>query len=427
MERRYNYLVIGGGIAGTTAAETIRSRDTTGSIALVEREPHLLYSRILLPQLAEGLVKEDGVFLRNLGDYESKKIDIFIGETIVNIDIEKREAHAESGKIFYFEKLLVAAGGRVRPWNFEENIGNRVVRLQTLDDAKKIIALAEKFRVVSTTTDSETRKGHVLIVGGGFVSLDLIDIFAKLGFEIVFIMRNKRFWEASSDEDGSKILHDLWRSKGIDLIFEDEIASIVPLGNGLEMVTKRGEKRFVDVVGVGVGLTRNYDMVKNWLEVAQGIRVNEFMETTRPGVWAAGDVTEYWDVYAGETRMCVGWGEAFAQGRVAGHNMTLDATQKVERQKFETVAINTSDHLSVVVTAIGCVIPKEDERVVTRFDAISGRYASFTLNKNVLVGAILINAQNLIGPCSRLVKERRDLSEYISQLADSSFDIASIK
>lgn len=428
MEKKYNYLIIGGGIAGTTAAETIRAADCIGSIALAEREPHLLYSRILLPQLAEGVVSEDKIFLRKLGDYEAKKIDIFLGETIVKTDMDKREAYTESGRVFYFDKLLVAAGGRVRPWPFEKNIAERVVRLQTLDDAKKIIALAEKFKTIPLDgTKGEIRRGRILIVGSGFISLDLIDIFAKLGFEIVFILRNKRFWENSLDETGSKILHDLWRSKGFDLIFDDEIVKVAPTGAGIEVATKRGEKRLVDLVGVGVGLERNFDMVCDQVAVGQCVKVNEFMETSRSGVWAAGDITEYFDIYAGETRMCVGWGEAFAEGRVAGFNMTLDADQKEKRQSMETVAVNTSDHLSVIVTAIGCVIPKENEQLVTRYHPITGRYARFILKNNIMIGAILINAQNLLGPCTQLIRARKDLGDYLEKLADNDFDLKTIK
>jgi NADPH-dependent 2,4-dienoyl-CoA reductase/sulfur reductase-like enzyme len=428
MERRYNYLIIGGGISGTTAAETIRAADHIGSIALVEREPHLLYSRILLPQFAEGIVAEDKLFLRRLGDYEAKKIDIFPGETIVKVDPDKHEAYAESGRVFYFDKLLVAAGGRVRPWTFEKNIADYVVRLQTLDDAKKIAALAEKFKSVPVpNTKGETRRGRILIVGGGFISLDLIDIFAKLGLEITFILRNKRFWENSLDETGSKILQDLWRSKGFDLIVDDEIANVARTAAGIEILTKRGEKRLVDLVGVGVGLDRNFDMVRDFVGVGAGIKVNEFMETSCPGIWAAGDITEYFDTYAGETRMCVGWGEAFAEGRVAGFNMTLGADQKEKRQKMEMVAVNTSDHLSVVVATIGCAIPKENERVVTRYHAITGRYAMFILKDNKMIGAILINAQNLLGPCSRLIKARKDLSAHLANLADNDFDLATIR
>ncbi|MBI5742432.1 MAG: FAD-dependent oxidoreductase [Candidatus Niyogibacteria bacterium] len=428
MEKRYNYLIIGGGIAGTTTAETIRAADHIGSIALIEREPHLLYSRILLPQFTEGIVTEEKLFLRRLGDYEAKKIDIFPGETIVKVDADKHETYTESGRVFYFDKLLIAAGGRVRPWAFEKTIADYVVRLQTLDDAKKIVAFVEKFRTVSVSnTKGEVRRGRILIVGGGFISLDLIDIFAKLGLEIVFVLRSKRFWENSLDETGSKILHDLWRSKGFDLIFDDEIANLACTAAGIEIMTKRGEKRLVDLVGVGVGLERNFDMVCDQVAVGQCVKVNEFMETSRPGIWAAGDVTEYFDTYAGETRMCVGWGEAFAEGRVAGFNMTLGADQKEKRQKMETVAINTSDHLSAVIATIGSVIPKGDEQLVTRYHAITGRYARFILKNNIMIGAILINAQNLLGPCSRLIKARKDLAAEIGYLADSNFDLATIK
>lgn len=428
MEKRYNYLIIGGGIAGTTAAETIRAADYVHSVAIVEREPHLLYSRVLLPQFAEGVISEEKIFLRQLGDYDKKKIDIFLGETICSVDLDSREARAESGRIFYFDKLLIAAGGRVRPWAFEKNIADHIVRLQTLADAKKIIALAEKFKTVPVpNTKDGIRCGRILIVGGGFVSLDLIDIFAKLGFEVVLVVRGKRFWENILDETGSKILHDLWRSGNIELFFDEEVASVIQRPDGLEVILKRGGHRLVDLVGVGVGLDRNFEMLQNQLEVGRGVRVNEYMETMRTGVWAAGDVTEHPDPYSDGLRLCVGWGESFIQGRVAGYNMTLGGEEKERRQKFDVVSSNTSDHLSVTVTTLGAARAAEGVAAYVRFHPLTGRYARFFLRNNIMIGAALINANNLLGPCLRLIKERRDLREYLDKLTDNDFDIAAIR
>jgi NADPH-dependent 2,4-dienoyl-CoA reductase/sulfur reductase-like enzyme len=428
MEKMYNYLIVGGGIAGTTAAEAIRASDHIGSIAILEKEPYLLYSRVLLPQYAERVIAEEAIFLRRLGDYEDKKIDIFVGDPVMAINPDRREVRTAGGKVFYYEKILITTGGRTCEWQLGKSIAERVVRLQSLDDAKRIVEVVRQFKTVPLPgKDAGARAGRILVVGGGFISLDLVDIFAKAGFAVVFFNRNKRFWENILDENGSRILQDMWHSKKIDLIFDDEIVSIEPAAEGVIITTKRGEKRMVDIVGVGIGLDRNLEMVRGIAEIARGVKVNEFMETSRSGVWAAGDVVEYADQYTGDIRLCIGWGEAFLQGRVAGFNMTLAVNDKDHRKKFDALATNSSDHLSAVVTTIGTTKVAEGIVIQTRYNPVTGRYARFFLRNNMMIGAVLINANNLLGPCTRLIKARKDLTTHLGDLASNNFDLSMIK
>ena len=83
MESHIDYLIVGGGIAGTTAAETIRKQDAVGTIAIVSREEHPLYSRVLLPSYVEGKISRESVFLRDISDYEANQIDIYLGDVLL--------------------------------------------------------------------------------------------------------------------------------------------------------------------------------------------------------------------------------------------------------------------------------------------------------------------------------------------------------
>src|SRR3990167_423696 len=109
-----DYLVIGGGIAGTTAAETLREEDPRAKIAILEAEPHVLYSRVLIPKYIKGQIQKDALFLRKISDYAEKNIDFYPSAKVSKINPERRETILENGQIFSYKKLLIASGGKPR-------------------------------------------------------------------------------------------------------------------------------------------------------------------------------------------------------------------------------------------------------------------------------------------------------------------------
>lgn len=120
---KYKYLIIGGGVAGTTAAETLRGRDKDGSIAIVSDEPRF-YSRIMLskPNFFLEKIPFDSVWLRKEGWYEENKIEFLEGAVAVKLDIKTKIVELKDGKILQYEKLLLATGGEARPWPLPEPI-----------------------------------------------------------------------------------------------------------------------------------------------------------------------------------------------------------------------------------------------------------------------------------------------------------------
>lgn len=447
MAERYNYLIIGGGIAGTTAAETIRSKDSVGSIALVEAEPNFLYSRVALPDFAAGNIPADKLMLRRLADYEAAKIDLYLGERLESLDLGTAEARTASGKVFIFSKVLLAGGGYPRFWPQEEGAPFRVVRLRTLQDAKRMQELMEKYREVEWMNPQlgvrEKRRGKVLVVGGGLNALDLVDIFYNAGFEVTVMLRKKRFWEERLDERGSAMFEDLWKSCGIEIIFESEVKAIADAPDGARILTDKGDKIIADIVAVGVGLERNLELAKSCaLMYGAGIRVNEYMETSRKSVWAVGDAVEYPNIYSGTDKLSGSWSESFMQGKVAGHNMALHDGEEGQRIKFDTVFSYAVTHLKNHIALVGHTgedvslrsqlgSPTSKLQVsietVERFQEMRGGYSRFFLKNGIMVGAILLNGQEHLGTIMRLIRDRRDISLQKNNLTDPDFDLNKIQ
>lgn len=375
----FDYLIIGGGIAGTTAAETIRQKDQNGSVALICGEPHFLYSRVLLPEFIRKEIELDKVMLRTAGDYKKNGIDIFLNESVCDFNSQTMTLKTISGKEFRAKKILIASGGRPKLWNFETLLPGNIFRLQTLDDALKI----KEFL-------SSRPSGTALVVGGGFMALEFIAILAKYGWKIKLLCAEKYFWPDFLDETGFGILKDLWQKNGIETIFGREIKNSAELD--------------ADFVGVGIGLDRNLDFLPHAAikPPSGGLEVNEHLETGTPNVWAAGDVASYKDRFSGRRRSGGNWSGAFMQGRTAGLNMAGG------KESFKNIPVYAISHLGVNISFVGDVGPfaKGDAFISKGVTFASGGkngYIKIFMKDNRVIGAVLMNGQRFLGKINQAI------------------------
>jgi len=391
----YDYLIIGGGIAGTSAAEAIRKLDQGSKIAILENEGHLLYSRVFLPSYARGEMPLEKVMLRRLEDYSRQNIDVYLSETAKQVDFSRREVFSESSKVFSYKKLLIASGGRVRPWEFEQEFKDRILRLQTLDDARRILELG-----------SAGRLRRVVVLGGGFITLEFLNIFRKYGSETTLLFRDDYFWKGQVEERGGKFFEELFFRNRVRTLGREEVSELRRVGSDVQVLTKNGLKLAADWLAVGIGLERSFELVQGVSETGAGIRVNEFLEV--PGVsdvWAAGDVMEYFDAISGRFRTVGNWTHAFYTGHLAGENMAS------KRLRFSSVPSYSVKILDSVATFVGEVDEKFADRMFVREVPLERKYARFFLKGGRLLGAVLLNAWQSKPALTRLIESGRTLSE----------------
>ena len=401
----YDYLIIGGGIAGTSAAEAIRKLDSGSKIAILEDEGHLLYSRVFLPAYARGEMPLEKVMLRRWEDYSRQKIDVYLSETAKQVDFSRREVFAESSKVFSYKKLLIASGGRVKPWEFsaqggsasggEKEFADRILRLQTLDDARRILELG-----------SAGRLRRVVVLGGGFITLEFLNIFRKYGSETTLLFRDDYFWKGQVEERGGKFFEELFSRDRVRTLGREEVSELRRVGSDVQVLTKNGLKLAADWLAVGIGLERSFELVQGVSETGAGIRVNEFLEV--PGVsdvWAAGDVMEYFDAISGRFRTVGNWTHAFYTGHLAGENMAG------KRLRFSSVPSYSVKILDSVATFVGEVDEKFADRTFVREVPLERKYARFFLKGGRLLGAVLLNAWQSKPALTRLIESGRTLSE----------------
>lgn len=407
-----DYLIIGGGIAGTTAAEVIRKLDPAGAIMIVSEEPHPLYSRVLLPHYIRGKVARDFLFIKKDTWYEEHAIALLKGQILHSLRPAAHEAVLDDGTVWEYRKLLLATGGRVRRLPLAELPG--VTYFRTIEDADTILQELEAF-------NARPPADHVgVIYGGGFIGLEYAPIFREHGLETHLAMRGDRYWAAYLNDASERLLTQIFAEQDIHL--HRNVEGVKVEGNGhLEAVDISGKRISSRIIGIGVGLIPNLEVPREArIEVRRGIVTNEYLETNAPDVWAAGDIAEFLDLTVGHRRLLGNWINAQQQGMRAGANMVGD------RKSLEVVSAYSTSPFGVSITFVGDIAHHPDTKVMTRGTPELRSVGQIFLSGGRVVGATLINMNRERLPLTELIRQKLPVHGLEKQLADPAFDISNL-
>jgi NAD(P)H-nitrite reductase large subunit len=377
-ERRY--VIIGNGIAGTTAADTLRKNDPNCSIHLLTNEPYPLYNRVSLPRFLQGVIVEQKVMIRDFAWHEQRNITLVTETMVTDINTEERVVVTGDGKKYPYDALLVATGGWANPLHAPGAEGTRhIYNFVTLDDTKSIIA-----RMLESRT--------AVAYGGSFISYELCDGFAVRKLDTTWLMRGPYWLRISLDPDGGEVVDNIAKKFGVNVIHGDEIDSVIPR-NGVPayVKTKQGREIQADVIGVGLGITLNTKILANTaVEVRNGIVVNEYLEANVPGVYSAGDVAEFYDPTIGKHHSMGTWDNAMAHGRIVGVNMAGG------HEPYIDVPTYTSPLFDVNIAVVGTAETNNPElqSIALREPGEKGNenYRKLFFRENKLVGVLMIGS-----------------------------------
>lgn len=297
------YLIIGNGVAGTTAAQEIRSNDPDGDITMVTSEAISFYSRIKLPDFVAGLTDSGKLIVKKDQWYKDQRITLLTGTTIVDIDHGKKTATDDQGRVYPYDSLLIASGSYsfIPPVNGSEK--QNVFALRTHQDAVDLAAASD-------------RAGSAVVIGGGLLGLEAAHALIKKGLTVVVVEFFDRLLPRQMDTAGAALLKKMLEDMGFAFRLDAKTKAV----KGDQAVTgvelESGEIIAADLVLFSTGVRSELTLPEKLaLETDRGVRVDERMETSLPGVYAAGDVAQFED-----TNFCI-WPEAQEQGRIAGINM----------------------------------------------------------------------------------------------------------
>jgi 3-phenylpropionate/trans-cinnamate dioxygenase ferredoxin reductase subunit len=304
------YVIVGNGFAGTTAAEQLRKHDPSCSIVLFTDEPYTLYNRIALPPMLRKQVTEQKVIMRDLAWHEKLNIELHLETRVDRVVAEEKIVEA-GGKSYPYDAMLVATGGRPNPHPAPGSDGGNVYNFQYMSDTKAI------------SQELETAKAGVAI-GGSFIAYELAEAFVSRKVETHWIMRGPYALSRMLDEVAGNMIDDAAKADGVHMHYGDEITEFVR-DNGLvkKIRTKNGGDIEAQCYGVGLGLRMNTEVLDgSGVDTsANGILCDDGLETNVKGIFAAGDIADFFDPIL-EMRYRMGtWNNAGAHGKVVAQNM----------------------------------------------------------------------------------------------------------
>ncbi len=392
------YVIIGNGVAGTTAADTLRKNDPNCSIALLTNEAYPLYNRVSLPRFLQGVIVEQKVMIRDFAWHEQRNIRLITETLVERIHTDERVVVTDKGEHLPYDALLLATGGWANPLRVPGAADTKhIYNFVTLDDTKTIIA-----RMLESRT--------AVAYGGSFISYELCDGFAVRKLYTTWLMRGPYWLRSALDPDGGEVVDNIAKKFGVDVIHGDEIEEVVP-SNGVPsyVKTKQGRHIQADVIGIGLGITLNTSILSETpVEVRNGIVVNEYLETNVPAVYAAGDVAEFFDPTINQHHTMGTWDNALAHGRIVGVNMAGG------HQAYLDVPTYTSPLFDVNIAVVGTAESNNPEltSISLREPGEKGNenYRKLFFRDHKLVGVLMIGSPKGRKKLVEIVKNQQELT-----------------
>ena len=298
----YKYLLIGGGMTAAAAVDGIREVDSAGTIGLVSAEQDAPYDR---PPLSKTLWKGkplDTIWRKT----ENKGVDIHLGRVIKEVVPKRKRVVDDKGDVFTFQRLLLATGGRPRRLTFGDD---QIIYFRTLSDYRRLRALTEAGR-------------RFAVIGGGFIGSEIAAALALIGKEVVMFFPGKDIGDRIFPRSLALFVSNFYKKKGVEVVAGEKIIGLETRGNQHVLKTSINREIVVDGVVAGIGIEPNAELAQAaGLNVEDGIVVDEFLRTSNPHIYAAGDVAEFFNPVLGKRMRVEHEDNANTMGRLVGRNM----------------------------------------------------------------------------------------------------------
>jgi NAD(P)H-nitrite reductase large subunit len=400
------YVIIGDGISGSSAAETLREEDPESSITVITDEGEALYNRILIKEHAKGKLPEAPISIHEEDWYEERDIELSLNTHVTGVDTDEKVVHTHEGGDISYDKLLIATGGTPTQLPVDGSDAEGIHHFWTFQDARKIRESAE-----------EAEKG--VIVGAGLLGIDFAAVCGAQGVEGKYLMRGDRWWRYALSGEGAEIMHEGMRDVGVEPVFDSGVDHFETDDDGqvVAAVDPNGDRHECDFAGVAIGLTFNTEYLGDVdLEQDNGIVVDQYMQTNLEDVYAAGDITRFYDVLLGEQAQNGSWGSAKEQGRIAGVNMAADD----EAEEFEWVSSYSITHFDCPFLSFGHPT-LGDDHAERKYSDTEWRRIAFKDGK--VVGGVLIGDLAPQSKLKQLMREQRDVADQKEVLLEETVDL----
>jgi 3-phenylpropionate/trans-cinnamate dioxygenase ferredoxin reductase subunit len=403
-----DFLVIGGGQAAGTCVAELRKQGADGSILLAGREPEPPYERPpLSKEYLRGETSREDAHVNPAAWYAENDVELLTRTNVMALDPQARTVTLQGGEEVRFDRALLATGSNVnilRPEGAE------------LEGVHYLRAFGNSDAIRDEAAGAE----HVVLIGGSYIACEVAASLTAMGKGCTIVMLEGVALSRSFGEDVGRWFDDLLSSKGIEILGGEELAAFEGSGRVQAVVTESGRTVEGDLVVVGAGVRPDALLAERaGIEVDDGIVCDAKLETSVPGIFAAGDVCSYESVVHGRRLRVEHWDVAFQQGRhAAGAMLGSDEPYREIPYFFSDLADWAS---------LEYVGPAYDwDELIWRGDPDGGEFSAWYLGEGAVRGALSVGRSEDLMHARRLIESEADVSRAVGALADADSDLESV-
>jgi NAD(P)H-nitrite reductase large subunit len=405
------HLIVGAGPAGVNAIQTLRAIDTGCEITLVCDEP--AYARMVLPYFLEGKIEERAVMTGDARWFESLGVSCHLGVQVSSVDPGARRVTLDDGNELDYDRMLLATGSRAARPSIEGLDGSGVINLWTLGDVKAFLA--------------EPRP-HTVIVGAGFIAFTVLDAIITRSERVTFLEIESQVLPNMLDAASAALMKGQLEDRGVEVRTGVRLERIEQTGGRRRLQLSGGDSLDCDAVVVAAGVAPNVEFLEgSGIELGSGpgagILVDDRLQSSAEGVYAAGDVAQAADLQSGERRVHAVQPTAVDHGRVAAANMAGEDVRYAGSLIMNILAAEGLEACSFGDW-------RGEDRDVTVVENTQNRiYRKYVWSDDVLVGGILVGptlavtSGNDVGMLKGLIQTAAPLGPWRAYLEANPLDL----
>jgi NADPH-dependent 2,4-dienoyl-CoA reductase/sulfur reductase-like enzyme len=368
----YKHVVVGGGmVAGYAAKELVELGLKPGELAILSADTSVPYER---PPLSKSYLAgkecEDSILINPVTFYQEHGIELRLVTTVATLDVGRKRLTLSTGVEVTFENLLIATGARPRKLQVPGGDLGNVLYLRSLADSK-------------TIRDSVRGAKRAVVVGGGFIAMEVASVLAQQQIDTTMVMPEDRIWKRFFTAEMSGTFEDYFAAHGVRFAKGASVREFT--GQATVRTTELADGRSLpcDMVVAGVGVSPNIEFLSSSsIHVADGVMVDEHLETNVAGIYAAGDIANYPDLIFRKRRRVEHWDNAVTQAQHWAH------TVMGERTPYHHVPYFFSDVFDLSYEFWGD--PSDSDQVVNRGDLSAASFSTWWLRQGAVVAAFVM-------------------------------------
>jgi len=398
-----NYLIVGSGPAGITAAENVRNLDNKGEITVISEERVPMFYRPRIPEYAVGKVEIEEIMVKKMDFYDQNRIRLRLGTRAVKLDKERKVVETSDGQRYGYDKLLIASGIAPLKPSVPGVELKGIFTMHDLIQADQVRAFAKEAR-------------QVVVIGGGLLGMDMAEELKRIGLEVKFLVRRHILGDPFFDEYGCKLIQEEFTRLVVNVHTNVEVQAFEGVDSKLaKIVTHDGKQIESSFCFLSIGAVPAVNWVgESGLKIDKGVLVDGHLQSSEKDIFSAGNSAQITDPVSKKQIVQTNWFNASTQGRIAGNNMA--GGEPVE-YKATTNYLKKVGILSFNLIGWGNAMVEMGQRTCFKGDN-PREYVMITTREGVVVGAVVCGLPKISLKLKEQIEKRKvipNLEKFITQ------------